>query len=328
MGTTWPQLHVHLLPPAIQAHPSPSDTLLHLSFDFEDSDHVPFDQTADLPSPTHSSGLDMTPNPSLHAPSTNATQTSNRSAKRNQNSLLRSSWVWEVSSAALSIVCTTAIIVILIKADGVLLTSWPFPISPNSLISTFLTLSKAALMVPVAACTSQLKWTHFRNANRLSDLEVFDEASRGPWGALELIIRLNFKSRALLATWGSLISIVALAMDPFAQQILSFPSLVSSTQGGAYLVYSENFIWPDASSCKSRFMNAIQSSGEFLTLHSDSLLDMGLQRAVMDGLLDSVFTPDFICPTAECRWAHLETIFVCSQCVDVTAQSNETCVCG
>lgn len=54
---------------------------------------------------------------------------------------------------------------------------------------------------------------------------------------------------------------------------------------------------------------------------------MGLQRAVMDGLLNSVFTPDFICPTAECRWPHIETIAVCSQCVDVTAKSNETCVC-
>jgi hypothetical protein len=47
----------------------------------------------------------------------------------------------------------------------------------------------------------------------------------------------------------------------------------------------------------------------------------------MDGLLDSVFTPDFVYPTEECRWPQLETIAVCSQCVDVTAQSNETCVC-
>jgi hypothetical protein len=99
-------------------------------------------------------------------------------------------------------------------------------------------------MVPVAAGINQLKWMHFEKAHRLSDLEVFDETSRGPWGSLELIMRLNFNSRALLAIWGSLITIVALAMDPSAWQILSFPSLVSSTQGGAYLASSKTLTGP------------------------------------------------------------------------------------
>jgi hypothetical protein len=248
--------------PSSVSHPSPSDTLLHRLFDFEDSDHdAAFHQTTDLPSPTHSSGLEMTPNPSVHSPRTNLANKSIRSAKRPQKSLLRSPWIWKVSSAILSVIYTTAIAVILIKADGILLICWPFPISFNSLISTFLTLSKAALMVPVAAGISQLKWMHFEKAHRLSDLEVFDEASRGPWGSLELIMRLNFNSRTLLAIWGSLITIVALAMDPFAQQILSFPSLVSSTQGGAYLASSQNFDWPDASSCKSLFQECNSTFG-------------------------------------------------------------------
>jgi len=64
-----------------------------------------------------------------------------------------------------------------------------------------------------------------------------------------------------------------------------------------------------------------------LSIRIDGLLDLGLQRAVMDGLLDQAFSPDFVCPSTECRWPKLQTIAVCTQCDDITSQLNETCVC-
>jgi hypothetical protein len=160
---------------------------------------------------------------------------SNVGAKPRRHNIFKHRWLWEIAGAVFSVLCIIAVILILATANGKPLSSWSFFVSPNALISIFSTLAKAALMVPVAACISQLKWIYFDKPHTLSELDVFEEASRGPWGSLELVFRLKLKPRALLATWGSVITIVALAMDPFAQQILSFPShriLQAPSQGG------------------------------------------------------------------------------------------------
>lgn len=54
----------------------------------------------------------------------------------------------------------------------------------------------------------------------MMDMELFDLASRGPLGALQLIIRLR---RPNLAFLGSLIVLVGLAIDPFTQQVVTYP---------------------------------------------------------------------------------------------------------
>lgn len=142
-------------------------------------------------------------------------------------------WQWEFGASAFSLGCFAAAVGVLAKYEHRSLASWDFVlnISLNTLVAVLSTLSRTALLVPVASCISQLKWIHLVSSPRpLHDVQVFDDASRGPWGSLELIWRLHIKSK--LATWGSLITILTLAMGPFAQQLLSYPSrtLVS---GGA-----------------------------------------------------------------------------------------------
>lgn len=51
------------------------------------------------------------------------------------------------------------------------------------------------------------------------DLQIFDDASRGPLGALSLILRIRWG--AMLASLGALLTILALAQDAFYQQIYS-----------------------------------------------------------------------------------------------------------
>jgi Protein of unknown function (DUF3176) len=99
---------------------------------------------------------------------------------------------------------------------------WKSKISLNAIISVFATISKSALLVPVTACVSQLKWRHFEyNARALKEMDVFDRSSRGPLGALELLMSVNW--RAPVASIGAGIILLALAIDPFTQQILEFP---------------------------------------------------------------------------------------------------------
>lgn len=135
--------------------------------------------------------------------------------------IFRLSWWWEAGGVALSVIFTCLIAAILISTDDKSLASWSLSIQPNSLIAVFSTLAKTALLVPVTECISQLKWNHFENPKRLSQLQVFDDASRGPWGALILLLKARMTSMASL---GALITIIALAFEPFAQQVVEFPS--------------------------------------------------------------------------------------------------------
>jgi hypothetical protein len=78
-------------------------------------------------------------------------------------------------------------------------------------------------MVPVAACLSQLKWSHFMSRpSPLNQFQVIDDASRGPWGSFLLLIS-GFRIRALVPIALAFVTIVGLGFEPSAQQILDFP---------------------------------------------------------------------------------------------------------
>ncbi|XP_014551439.1 hypothetical protein COCVIDRAFT_42252 [Bipolaris victoriae FI3] len=134
-------------------------------------------------------------------------------------------WYWDFIAAIFSIACVIAVIVIVRKYQGKSLSSWHFyhNITLNTLVALLSTLSRTALIVPVASCISQLKWIHLVSSLRpLHEYQILDEASRGPWGSLTLIFTLHFKTK--LATWDALITIVSLTMGPPSQQLLSYPS--------------------------------------------------------------------------------------------------------
>ncbi|KAK0653111.1 hypothetical protein B0T16DRAFT_455420 [Cercophora newfieldiana] len=130
-------------------------------------------------------------------------------------------WWWEVSSALVSAICMGLILIILTQAEGLTLEEWTLPIQPNSLISVFTTIGKSALMVTIAGCLSQLAWQHFASGPKsLDHIRVFDDASRGPWGATELFFVIGKKS--YLARLLAVATVLALGIEPFAQQILEF----------------------------------------------------------------------------------------------------------
>ena len=128
-----------------------------------------------------------------------------------------------------------SVIIILSVTQNKPLSHWKFPIQPNSLVSVFSTLSNFAMLLGVSEGISQLKWIYFQERrHRLFDLQVFDEASRGPLGSFRLLWML--KLHAVVASVGAIITIVALAMDPFTQQVLAFPALtVNATNATAAL---------------------------------------------------------------------------------------------
>jgi hypothetical protein len=136
------------------------------------------------------------------------------------NRLIQMGWWWELASTLLSLICMSLIVAILLYMDDQSYEKWKLPIQANSLVAVFSTISKSALLYPLAECIGQLKWEYFDTARPrlLSELHAFDTASRGPWGAFKLI--WITRGKATLASLAAFITVLMLAFEPFAQQII------------------------------------------------------------------------------------------------------------
>ena len=92
--------------------------------------------------------------------------------------------------------------------------------------------SSDLLTSAAAACLSQLKWLYFWKSEkhrRLKDLDIFDDASRGPLGAAGFYVRM--RTFVPLGVLASFVMLLALVMEPFSQQVLSFVTLPIVSHG-------------------------------------------------------------------------------------------------
>jgi hypothetical protein len=148
-------------------------------------------------------------------------QRTTRASSPSRRASWTSSWIYEICAIVVSVAFMVAIVVVLkTRIHGKLRSSWTLPLAPNTIIALFSTLSKSAILLVITACISQLKWIYFgRRGHRVMDLQIFDSASRGPLGAIALIVRIRWG--ATIASFGALITILALFQDAFYQQIYS-----------------------------------------------------------------------------------------------------------
>lgn len=99
-------------------------------------------------------------------------------------------WLWEIISWCMCALCTLAIALLLGYYNGKAVPDrWPLGITLNAYIAILSGIAKFTLAVPVDSLIGQLKWHWMAQRPRpLLDFERFDDASRGPWGALMLLI--------------------------------------------------------------------------------------------------------------------------------------------
>jgi len=210
-------------------------------------------------------------------------------------------WLWEFASLAVSTLTMAAVMITLLKVDGTALNDWAFPIQPNSMVSVFMTISKSALLVPIAKCISQSKWIRFRQAPRpLAALDGFDEASRGPWGSSMLLF--SPKVAGPIAWSGAILTIVSLALEPFAQQILAFPS------------------------------RSVPSPTAIAEIAVSQSLDRINQSTIHGAVLSSLYVPKdhymtHNCTTSSCSWEKpVTSLGICSSCRRITSLVTPTCL--
>ncbi|KAJ8113487.1 hypothetical protein OPT61_g4396 [Boeremia exigua] len=90
--------------------------------------------------------------------------------------------------------------------------------------------ASAVLIIPVTEALGQLKWNWFNDSSKaMWDFEIFDKATRGPWGAAVLLYRTKGRS---LAALGALLVVLVLAIDAFLQQLINMPDRWALQVGG------------------------------------------------------------------------------------------------
>lgn len=221
------------------------------------------------------------------------------------------SWAWEIGSVTLAVVGVVLLVAFLFKINNTPYADWQYTVSPNTVVSIVVTITKAALLVSVSSCLGQLKWNLFQNPAPLYQMQVIDQASRGPWGSLEVLLRGVFGSRTGSLTYiGASLTVLALAVDPFAQQILTFPSrTVPALNATAFTQTSQHWY-------------SIEGSDQS---DVDTGLEPTLLTSIMSGLLETHSPLGPQCNASSCKFPEFVALGMCSKCEDVTARTKQKC---
>ncbi|KAK2603172.1 hypothetical protein N8I77_009650 [Diaporthe amygdali] len=122
-----------------------------------------------------------------------------------------------------------AVVVILRTMQDKPMDHWTFFVGLNAVIAVFITAAKSTAMLSVAACIGQWKWVYFTSkSRRLLDIDIIEEASRGPLGSLLMIATIPWG----WATLGAIITVLGLGIDTFAQQVISTEAVTDWVNDG------------------------------------------------------------------------------------------------
>ncbi|KAK3684521.1 hypothetical protein LTR37_020196 [Vermiconidia calcicola] len=236
-------------------------------------------------------------------------------------------WWTDLASVFVSVGLLIAVFAVLLSVDDTPLADWsmPFGIQPTALVAILITLCKLFLLDVVAEGISQLKWVYFeQRSHKLEDLERFDNASRGVWGSMKFLYFIHWQ--AIFGFVGALITILAVAMAPFAQQSLSFYTKAVADPESPPSVYRSNSY--DTNIGMPLFSTYVyHSRDDFLSSVDTQPISnyASMMSAVLRGLYNPESNAEFDCKTSSCIWPSYETLGICSTCEDVTASLTTRC---
>lgn len=237
-------------------------------------------------------------------------------------------WLLEIISWIVSSVCMTGITVVLFIYKGEPIPKWPLGITLNAYISVLSKISSAGLLLPVSEALGQLKWSWFnkKRSRKMWDFEIFDNASRGPWGSLLLLVRTKGMT---LAALGAAITIFALALDPFFQQVAQYPEQWREQPDNGTVQKAIGYS-PYLMGKEYRLDSALKlqlSVGLDLTMTA-----IGRRYFFEEGIPPVAYgkgqRADFpvSCPNSNCTWPAYETVGVCNSCEDISDRLEFGCM--
>jgi hypothetical protein len=223
-------------------------------------------------------------------------------------------WLLEIVSWLLSATCMAGILIMLFVYKDKRIPNWPLGLTLNAYISVLSKIASAGLLLPVSEALGQLKWSWFNkgNSKKMWDFEIFDNASRGPWGSLLLLVRTKGKS---LAALGAAVTLFALAMDPFFQQVVEYPERWRIQIGTGTIPRATGYS-PYGAGQEYRI------TGQTLVL-DQNLLAVANRFFYDNGTVPITFGKGtraevpLSCPSSNCTWPQYETLGMCSTCTPI-----------
>ncbi|RAR16510.1 hypothetical protein DDE83_000075 [Stemphylium lycopersici] len=234
-------------------------------------------------------------------------------------------WILEIVSWLISAICMISIIAVLVVLKDKPSYKWPFDnlgLTLNAFVSILSRIAGAALLLPVAEALGQLKWSWFvkGDSKKMWDFEMFDNASRGPWGAFLLLIHTKGRTVAAL---GALVTIFALALDPFFQQVVDFPERWTMQEANSSISRVVRYE-PHYGIEYENGVDTVQLDADILSIADPYFVGNGTQPIPFgNGTRAEV---PVSCPSSNCTWPSYETLGMCSECVEVTDLLDFTCM--
>ncbi|KAH9232187.1 hypothetical protein K456DRAFT_1870328 [Colletotrichum gloeosporioides 23] len=266
------------------------------------------------------------PDLSLRNPLDNFTENHHRkSAIRPKNSwfgniamTLSSWWWWEICGCLVCILSTTLLVAFAAQIDQMPRQEWSYRLQPNTVVSIIATSGKISMMVPIAACISQLKWKEFKQPTRLSLLQGIDDASRGPWGSLVLMSK--GRTKVLLIPALAFLTVAAVGFEPSAQQILDFPTRTALLRNASAEI-----------GIATEYSSAVVASNEQKRLNPGIAIGIPYAKAfvvnsiIITSVLQKPTNQSPRCPGYVCSWEAFSTLDVCGSYENITTQVRPNC---
>ncbi|KAJ3496610.1 hypothetical protein NLG97_g2532 [Lecanicillium saksenae] len=199
-----------------------------------------------------------------------------------------------------------------------------YGVTLNAAVSVLSAAFKSALIYTISECVSQWKWILFsRDELPLIDFERLDSASRGPLGGINVLCKTR---GSRIVRIGALLTLLAVAMDPFSQQ------LVQLRQGTKFVQELNN---ARAESPRTKQYNkgeytignctnsTINPSGPPVCKAAGSA-ELSMEASIFNGFTRSLAEirqqANVKCPTGRCTWPTFQTLGVCYKCHNLTSE--------
>ncbi|KAK3386861.1 hypothetical protein B0H63DRAFT_468510 [Podospora didyma] len=218
-------------------------------------------------------------------------------------------WLPEILACALSLLCVTAIVATLLVYDGQLTPNWPLGITLNSLLALLTSLAKIALLAPVVQGIGQLRWQWFsQRYQRLTDFDLFEEASRSTWGSFKLLVSLK---GGIFTALGAFLVVTSFLTSPITQQAIQYPTKLVPTDAQASVSRVTLYNYPIPFS---------QNSGLDMSIFASSFA--GFKKNMLSGAYSTDGTPledsPPVCSSGDCTFPDFVSLGFCTKVADVS----------
>ncbi|KNG44805.1 hypothetical protein DDE82_001492 [Stemphylium lycopersici] len=274
-----------------------------------------------LPRNSLNNGRDTASSPGSTTPKTSLDLTQRlerKLAEYNASQNVFKRWLFEIASWLVSALCMGAIVGIYIRISGQKMVESEQLLTLSNILGK---IASAALIVPTSEALGQLKWNWFHESNAMWDFDIFDKASRGPWGAALLLFRTKGRS---LAALGALLIVLLLAIDTFFQQVVTYPDQWALSSSSSSIPVVQKYDPPYLTYFQQGF-----EIGQYDHISGPVVKKYFYENGTQPVFVGRGPRPEIplSCPSSSCHWPEYDTLATCSSCVEVSERLDITYAC-